>query len=101
MVLGLLAIPQTDAAGGRGRGGPGGCRGEGKERNLGKVTEAGIIDAETEGTQGTLSQVPLPKGHDWPKATQQVCEAGTPDSPRLLPWLPLQLIRAKSLPKHA
>lgn len=45
MVLGLLAIPQTDTAGGRGRGGPGGCRGEGTERNLGKGTEAGIIDA--------------------------------------------------------
>ena len=44
MVLGLLAIPQTDTAGGRGRGGPG-CRGEGTERNLGKGTEAGIIDA--------------------------------------------------------
>ena len=45
MVLGLLAKLKTDAAGGRGRGGPRGCRGEDKERNLGKVTEAGIIDA--------------------------------------------------------
>lgn len=37
MVLGLLAMSQIDTAGGRGRGGPGGCREEGKERNLGKA----------------------------------------------------------------
>ena len=33
---------KTDTEGGRGRGGPRGRRGEGEERNLGKVTEAGV-----------------------------------------------------------